>query len=211
MINKKLRIVLMVFCLLFASVSAFCVLTPVSTKAATVKKGLVKENGKYYYYVVKKNCESEKLKEKWKNIKVTKNGKTTTYRYYFGKNGAAYAGSVKFGVKTPAVKKIGSKYYGFGTDARMLKGTYIINDKFYVFNSKTGVYDNGKSTKLRKAYGYEKKASELKKLLGKPKKTEKLNGCYGNGKEYILHYPNFVLNTAENGKGVEVILGALGV
>lgn len=91
----------------------------------------------------------------------------------------------------------------------MLKGIYVINDKFYVFNSKTGVYDSVKSSKLRKAYGYEKKAATLKKLLGKPKKTEKLTGCYGNGKEYMLYYQNFVLSTGETSKGVEVIFGVL--
>lgn len=212
MIKKQIRMFLMIFCLLFTSASAVFWLTPVSTEAADTgdaKTGLVKEKGKYYYYVINKNGQSEKVTNKWKTVKVTKKGKIYSYRYYFGKNGAAYSGSVKLGVKTPAIKKIGTKYYGFDTNARMLKGIYVINDKFYVFNSKTGVYDSAKSSKLRKAYGYEKKAATLKKLLGKPKKTEKLTGCYGNGKEYMLYYQNFVLSTGETSKGVEIIFGVL--
>lgn len=212
MIKKQIRIFLMLFCFLFASVSAICWQTPVSAEAADTndaKTGLVKEKGKYYYYVINEDGQSERIINKWKNVKITKNGKTSTYRYYFGKDGAAYAGSVKLGVKTPAVRKVGTKYYGFDTYARMLKGIYIINDKFYVFNSKTGVYDSAKSLKLRKAYGYEKQAATLKKLLGKPKKTKNLTGCYGNGKEHMLYYENFVLSTGETAKGVEVIFGAL--
>ena len=111
-------------------------------------------------------------------------------------------------LKTPAVKKIDGKYYGFGVDAKMLKGTYFINEKFYVFSS-NGTFDSARSSSLRRAYGYEKKAAQLKKLLGKAKKTESLNGCYGSGKEYLIYYPNFVLNTGKNAKGVEVILSVL--
>lgn len=189
----------------------FAVCLSSTTAQAASKKGLVKEKGKYYYYIVKKDGTSEKVKETWKTVKVTKNGKTTSYKYYFGKNGAAYAGSIKNGVKVPTVKKINGRYYGFGTNARMLKGIYLINDKFYVFHSKTGIYDRTKSSKLRNAYGYEKKAETLKKLLGKPKKTEVFQGCYGNGKEFLLYYPNFVLSTGETIKGVEVIFGAMSI
>lgn len=212
MIKKQIHMFLMIFCLLFASVSAVYWLTPVSAEAAdtnAAKTGLVKEKGKYYFYVVNKDGKSEKITNKWRSVKVTSNGKTSTYRYYFGKDGAAYAGSVKLGVKTPAIRKVGTKYYGFDTYARMIKGIYVINDKFYAFNSKTGVYDSAKSSKLRKAYGYQKKAATLKKLLGKPEKTENVTGCYGNGKEHILHYQNFVLNTGETAKGVEVIFGIM--
>lgn len=212
MIKKQVKMFLMIFCLLFVSASTFFWLTPVSTEAAdtsVAKKGLVKEKGKYYYYVINADGQSEKVTNKWKTVKVTKNGKTATYKYYFGKDGAAYAGSVKLGVKTPAFRKVGTKYYGFDTYARMLKGTYFFNDKFYVFNSKTGVYDSAKSLKLRKAYGYEKKAATLKALLGKPKKTQNLTGCYGNGKEHMLYYQNFVLSTGETAKGVEVIFGVM--
>lgn len=118
-----------------------------------------------------------------------------------------------FGRKKLAVKKIGGKQYGFDTNARMIKGvaaSYLDSgEKLYAFNSKTGVYDVPKTKKIRKAYGYEKKAAPLKKLLGKPKKIKKGTGCYGNGKEYLLYYDNFVLSTGETAKGVEVIFGVM--
>ena len=63
MIKKQIKMFLMIFCLLFASASAVFWLTPVSTEAANTgdaKTGLVKEKGKYYYYVINKNGQSEK-------------------------------------------------------------------------------------------------------------------------------------------------------
>ena len=100
MIKKQIKMFLMIFCLLFVSTTAVCWMTPVTAEAASVKQGLVKENGKYYYYAVNKAGKSVKVTEKWKTVKVTKNGKTSYSRYYFGKNGAAYAGSEKLGVNT---------------------------------------------------------------------------------------------------------------
>ena len=194
------KILAVVLCMLMMLTPLASVAGTVTVQAATQTVKVKKDQKTGNRYGYDKN--NKKVTQQWG---VTASG----YRYYFGKNGAAYSGSVKLGVKTPAVKKIGTKYYGFDTNARMLKGIYVINDKFYVFNSKTGVYDSAKSSKLRKAYGYEKKAATLKKLLGKPKKTEKLTGCYGNGKEYMLYYQNFVLSTGETSKGVEIIFGVL--
>ena len=118
-----------------------------------------------------------------------------------------------FGRKKLAVKKIGGKQYGFDTNARMIKGvaaSYLNSgEKLYAFNSKTGVYDVPKTKKIRKAYGYEKKAAPLRQLLGKPIKIKKGTGCYGNGKEYLLYYNNFILSTGETAKGVEVIFGVM--
>ena len=72
MIKKQIKMFLMIFCLLFASASAVFWLTPVSTEAANTgdaKTGLVKEKGKYYYYVINKNGQSEKVTNKWKTVK----------------------------------------------------------------------------------------------------------------------------------------------
>ena len=217
MLKKSVKIILTVFCLLFVAVSAVSVDAAETTQTTqsgqtTVKKGLVKEKGKYYFYEVKEDGTSARIKNKWKNVKDAKTKKT--YRYYFGKDGAAYAGSKDmFGRKKLAVKKIGGKQYGFDTNARMIKGvaaSYLNSgEKLYAFNSKTGVYDVPKTKKIRKAYGYEKKAAPLKQLLGQPKKIKKGTGCYGNGKEYLLYYDNFVLSTGETAKGVEVIFGVM--
>lgn len=212
MLKKSAKIILTVFCLLFVSVYAVSVNAADTTQfgQATVKKGLVKEKGKYYFYEVKEDGTSVRIKNKWKNVKDAKTKKT--YRYYFGKDGAAYAGSKDmFGRKKLAVKKIGGKQYGFDTNARMIKGvaaSYLDSgEKLYAFNSKTGVYDVAKTKKIRKAYGYEKKAAPLKKLLGKPKKIQKTPICWGNTKGYVLYYDNFILETGETIEGVEVIFG----
>ena len=69
------------------------------------RQGLVKEKGKYYYYVINKNGQSEKVTNKWKTVKVTKKGKIYSYRYYFGKNGAAYSGSVEAWCKNTCSQK----------------------------------------------------------------------------------------------------------
>lgn len=203
--KKWIKILAVVLCLLFVQTTVLTVAEPISVQAATVKSGLKKENGKYYYY-----AKGVKVKKAWKTVKVTKNGKTTSYQYYFGSNGAAYAGKKVYGVNTPAVKKIDGKYYGFGVSGRMIKGTYVINEKFYVFNSKTGVYDSAKSTQLRKASAYEKDAATLRKLLGKPQKTVTSASCYGDGKDLILYYPNFMVSLYRNKQGKEIVFGVMG-
>ena len=63
MIKKQIKMFLMIFCLLFVSTTAVCWMTPVTAEAASVKQGLVKENGKYYYYAVNKAGKSVKVTE----------------------------------------------------------------------------------------------------------------------------------------------------
>lgn len=204
--KKWKKILAIMLCLLFVQAPVISLTAPVTVEAAAVKSGLKKEKGKYYFYV-----KGTKVKNAWRTIKTKSNGKTVSYRYYFGKDGAAYMGKKVSGVNVPAVKKINGNYYAFGTSARMLKGVYVINDKFYLFNKNTGVYDPGMSTQLRKASAYEKNAATLKKLLaklfGKPSKTETLDSCYGDGKDMLYYYPNFMVNTFKNTKGREIVLG----
>ena len=202
---KKIRLILCVLAMLF------CVQIPALSETVqadtTVKTGLVEKNGKYYYY----NSKGKKITNKWKVIKI--DGKK--YKYYFGKNGAAYAGKEVYGQKVYTVKKIGKKQYGFDTDGKMLKGVYLSYDsknfgyKFYAFDSKTGVLSTKKSVKLRKASEQGDKWSVLKKLLGKPQKSEELEGgCYGDGTEYLYTYKNFAVNTFKLADGsAEIVLG----
>ncbi|MDO4340421.1 MAG: hypothetical protein Q4C91_20420 [Eubacteriales bacterium] len=203
--KKWVKFLGIIFCLLLVQTSIFAVKAPAIVQAGTVKSGLKKENGRYYYY-----AEGVKVKNTWKTIKTVSNGKTISGRYFFGRDGAAYAGKKVKGAKVPAVKKIGGKYYGFGISGRMLKGTYVINEKFYVFHSKTGVYDSERSVRLRKASEYEKDAKTLRKLLGKPQKTVTRESCYGEGRESILYYPNFMVCLYKNEQGKEIVLGILG-
>lgn len=104
----------------------FCVQVPVVTMPQTamaaetaVKQGLKREGSKYYYYV-----NGVKVTNTWKTVSYTSNGKTVSYRYYFGANGAAYAGRKYNGVNMPIVKKIGNYYYAFNIYGRMLKNTF---------------------------------------------------------------------------------------
>lgn len=200
--KKWKKILALVLCLMFIQAPIVNIIQPVTVEAAAVKKGLKKEGGKYYFY-----DKGKRVKNTWKTVKVKKNGKIVSYRYYFGKNGAAYAGRLVYGLRTPAVKKINGKYYGFGISGRMIKGTYVINDKFFVFNSKTGVGDAARSKQLRKASAYQKDASALRKMLGKPKKTQVMDSCYGDGKDVLLTYPTFCVSLFRNTSGKEIVLG----
>lgn len=224
-----------------------------------VLKGLVKENGKYYYYVdgkmqkgwqnvttTKSNGQSvtyryyfgangaayaatpkqktlvKKISGKYYgfnslgrartntfcNVKLKKGKKTFTYRYYFGANGAAYAGKKSYGTAEIAVKKIKGKYYGFNLNGNMVKGTWVKGGKFYVFG-KNGVYNASLSKKLRAAAGYEKEASTLLSLIGNPKKVQVLeNTCYGDGTEMYYYYDNYFADIFKfGGTGKTIVLG----
>lgn len=193
---KRMKMIAMLLAL------ALCLQTPVCTvnvQAATVKSGLVKKSGKYYFY-----SKGAKLKNRWKS---TKSGK-----YYFGKNGAAYAGKKLYGEEVFAIKKIKGKQYGFGANAKMLKGTHVgyteaNGYQFYVFSSK-GVYSKTKSKKLNKAAEYGDKWSKLKKLLGKPSKAKEVDNCFGDGgQDFIYYYKNFTVSTHRAPSGSEVVFG----
>ncbi len=166
--------------------------------------GLAKENGKYYYYTGTK-----KAVNVFKTVKIKSSGKVYSYKYYFGKDGAAYQGKKDmFGTAVPAVKKIGSYYYGFNTSARMITGTYVINDKFYAFAS-NGRLDRTKTNKLRAASKEKANAATLRKLLGKPQKTQYYSSCYGDGKDLLLTYPHFYVSLFKDKKGKEIVLGVM--
>ncbi|MCD7743918.1 MAG: hypothetical protein LUI13_01280 [Lachnospiraceae bacterium] len=122
--------------------------TTITAQAAT-KSGLVKKNGKYYYY---KN--GKKVTNTWKTVTTTsKSGKKTKNKYYFGSNGVAVmAKSTTNATYNIKLKTIKGKKYGFDTKARLVSGIYVNenNLKFYYFNSK-GVYNAAKSKTLRAA------------------------------------------------------------
>lgn len=205
--KKCKRVCLILLFLLCVSGAVMSVASqPVSVQAATVKSGLKKENGKYYYYV-----NGKKVTNTWKTVKTEKNGQTVSYRYYFGKDGAAYAGKTEYGVKEPSIRKIQDVLYGFDVYGRMIKGTCFAKSRFYVFNSKTGKYDETKTIKLRKASAYEKDSTDLRKLLlayaGKPKKEVKTDSCYGDGKDITAYYDRFMVGYFKASSGKEIVLG----
>lgn len=213
--KKWTKILAAVLCLMMVQVAVPESVTAVQTvQAATtskVKNGLKKENGQYYYYV-----KGKKVKNTWKTVTVknSKTGKKTSYRYYFSSTGKAYKGGSIWGESYLAVKKIGGKYYGFNKSAQMVKGVCYsaygsAKKGFYVFNTKTGVYDSRKTASLRKGFIRGKSSSTLRKLLGKPLRTKKVSGCYGNGQEYMLEYSKLWVNTYKDKKGKEIVLDVI--
>lgn len=236
-----------------------------TVETPALKEGLVKENGKFYFYVKgvkQKSCWKDiervsggktvtsryyfsrsgealaaakgqgtlvkkigskyygfdiygrMIKNSFRTVKVKKKGKTSVYRYYFGSNGAAYAGKMISGTNEIAVKKVGKKYYGFSADGKMARGNWVKGNKLYAFHPKTGVYDAAKTKKLRKAAGYEKDASSLRALLGRPKKSKAVEGCYrpaSVGSEVILYYDNFMVDIFRySATGKEIVIGVMG-
>lgn len=186
--------------------NAKAVISTENTLQAAAKKNVLKrEKGKYYYY----NKNGVRVKKKWLTLK--RNGKY--YKYYFGANGAAYAGTRRYGTSVPAVKKIGSAYYGFDHQGHMLKGTYVINGRFYVFAAKNGRMNGRLSLKLRAASKKEQSTAPLKKMLKniglKPLKVLRAEGCYGDGYDILYTYKNFQISAYENPDGTEILLGLI--
>ena len=161
-------------------------------------------NGKFYYYV-----NGVKLKNRWRWVKWY--GKT--YKAYFGPTGAAYAGTRQYGALVPAVKRISGAYYGFDRVGAMLKGTYVVNNRFYVFSSQTGKLNTSISAKLRAACKYGESTATLKRILKniglKPLKVQRLEGCYGDGYDIVYTYKNFQISAHENTDGSEIFFGLI--
>ncbi len=116
--KKWKKVLVFLICLLFVQAPAVHLTAPVQAAART-KTGLVKENGKYYFY----NSNGAKVKSKWKSVKAA-NGKT--YRYYFSSDGSALTGTRT----APLLKKIGGKYYAFNSQGRAITNAWkSIKDK----------------------------------------------------------------------------------
>ena len=183
----------------------FCLMASGSVQAAG-KKGLVKEGKKYYYYQ-----KGSKVKNTWKKVK----DKGVAYKYYFGSDGAAYAGKKA----KPAIKKIKGATYAFDEKGRMIKGVVFIEKKFdndlfcytgtfYVFGKK-GKLNKTDTKKLTKLYkkviaGNTIPASEFQTILTKYGETEPLytyytgQGCDPSWDEGYFQYAHVVFAMHKN-------------
>ena len=207
--NSK-RILAVVLCMLLMLTPLAVIAETVTVQAAgpqTVKVKLDKKTGKRYGY----DENNQKVTQQWG---VTAKG----FRYYFGKNGAAYQADQdmvgKYGI---LMKKINGKYYGFDVSGHTVKGIRVGSvsmyevPKLYYFNPKTGAVDTKKTTLYRKyaatsTLGKLNNASKIKKVLGKYKKctVSKSNTCMldGNGKDVTYTYDYVQLNVVRpTGKG----------
>ena len=198
--KKTKRFLAVVLCMLLMLTPLAVVAETVTVQAAgpqTVKVKLDKKTGKRYGYE-----NNQKVTQQWG---VTAKG----FRYYFGKNGAAYQADQdmvgKYGI---LMKKINGKYYGFDVSGHTVKGIRVGSvsmyeiPKLYYFNPKTGAVDKKKTSLYRK----QNNASKIKKILGKYKKCtiSKGNTCMldGNGKDVTYTYDYVQLNVVRpTGKG----------
>lgn len=203
---KKLKkLLILVLCLAMVQVLPQSAVQPANVQAASKREGLVKseKTGRYYFY------EKGKLvKNKWKTVK-SKNGKY--YRYYFGSNGAAYAANDDLSKYNVIIKTIKGKVYGFDSYGHLAKGVYVAeNGKFYVFNTKTGIYDVKRTKNYRNAAKFKANAAVLRKYLGKPKKTETTDSCFIlGGKDVVLTYSRFIVSLCRYPNSTkEIVLGA---
>ena len=208
--KKTKRFLAVVLCMLLMLTPLAVVAETVTVQAAgpqTVKVKLDKKTGKRYGY----DENNQKVTQQWG---VTASG----YRYYFGKNGAAYQADQdmvgKYGI---LMKKINGKYYGFDVSGHTVKGIRVGSvsmyeiPKLYYFNPKTGAVDTKKTNLYRKyaaASTMTKKnnAAKIKKVLGKYKKCtiSKEDTCMlgGNGKDVTYVYDYVELNVVRpTGKG----------
>ena len=208
--KKTKRFFAVVLCMLLMLTPLAVVAETVTVQAAgpqTVKVKLDKKTGKRYGY----DENNQKVTQQWG---VTAKG----FRYYFGKNGAAYQADQdmvgKYGI---LMKKINGKYYGFDVSGHTVKGIRVGSvsmyevPKLYYFNPKTGAVDTKKTTLYRKyaatsTLGKLNNASKIKKVLGKYKKctVSKSNTCMldGNGKDVTYTYDYVQLNVVRpTGKG----------
>lgn len=208
--KKTKRFFAVVLCMLLMLTPLAVVAETVTVQAAgpqTVKVKLDKKTGKRYGY----DENNQKVTQQWG---VTAKG----FRYYFGKNGAAYQADQdmvgKYGI---LMKKINGKYYGFDVSGHTVKGIRVGSvsmyeiPKLYYFNPKTGAVDKKKTSLYRKyaatsTMAKRNNASKIKKVLGKYKKCtiSKSNTCMldGNGKDVTYTYDYVQLNVVRpTGKG----------
>lgn len=208
--KKTKRFLAVVLCMLLMLTPLAVVAETVTVQAAepqTVKVKLDKKTGKRYGY----DKNNQKVTQQWG---VTAKG----FRYYFGKNGAAYQADQdmvgKYGI---LMKKINGKYYGFDVSGHTVKGIRVGSvsmyevPKLYYFNPKTGAVDKKKTSLYRKyaatsTLAKQNNASKIKKVLGKYKKCtiSKSNTCMldGNGKDVTYTYDYVQLNVVRpTGKG----------
>ena len=208
--KKTKRFLAVVLCMLLMLTPLAVVAETVTVQAAepqTVKVKLDKKTGKRYGY----DENNQKVTQQWG---VTAKG----FRYYFGKNGAAYQADQdmvgKYGI---LMKKINGKYYGFDVSGHTVKGIRVGSvsmyeiPKLYYFNPKTGAVDKKKTSLYRKyaatsTLAKQNNASKIKKVLGNYKKCtiSKGNTCMldGNGKDVTYTYDYVQLNVVRpTGKG----------
>lgn len=206
--KKSKKIFAVVLCLLLMLTPLASIAVPTTVQAAA-KTTLKQKDGEIFAYE-----NGKKVSSQWRTI-----GK---YKYYFGKDGAAYQADRSMGGKhCIVIKTINKKKYAFDISGHMVTGARVGSTslygmpKLFYFNTKTGAYDASKTAKYRKAattstFKKSNSAATIKKLLGKAKKVSVNKGtsCFldGNGKDVQYTYEHIILNVFRpNGSSRELV------
>ncbi len=165
--------------------------------AAAGKTGLVTSGQKVYYYQ-----NGQKAKNCWKTVK--------GYKYYFGKNGVAYAAPKAPGKsKNVVCKTIKGAKYCFDQKGHLMKnGLYadMAGNAYYV--AKSGKVNVTRTKKIQKALTYLSDARKIRAYLGTPKKTSASSSCFRDGgTDLLLTYQYVMLSLYRDDKsGEELVL-----
>ena len=199
---KKIKIGIAVLAVgLCLQVPAAVVMEAPKAEAAE-KSGLVKSKKKYFYYK-----KGKKVKNKWLNVKV----KGTKYRFYFGKNGAAYTGVKKikgktycFNAKAQMQKNCWyKKTYYLGTSGAAYTGFRAIDGLLYAFGE-NGKLDAEKTQFLQQCSRQGADAAALKAVIGEPIRTSYMPSCMTyegqSGDDGIWEYGDFSVYTFRYGE-----------
>lgn len=196
----------------------------------SIVDGLIEKDGYYYYYENGKMVTDKWILSDGNKYYLKKNGRAAVASYKI--KGKYYVFNNQGQLIQPETKKIASveidgaiKKYYVSTEGTAVSGwtadrTYycyesgvaatgiiVIDGKFYCFGE-SGKYNKQKTKKIRKAAKYKKPFANLKKIIGKPDKAKYYSSCYGNGKDGILTYDNFIIFTFKPAKGKEIFMGA---
>ena len=149
-----------------------------AVQAEAVQEGFEKKSGHCFYYQ-----DGKKVTNTWKSLEAD-GGR---YRFYFGKNGAAYQAKKLYkDAYNVKLYKIERKQYGFDNYAHLAgPGIYLDSMYRFVVLGKGGVYDAKKSGKLRRQlriYSDVRKVSKkmynhVVSLLGKPVSVRRSSSC----------------------------------
>ena len=183
------RVLLLILCCMLLQPGSVCA-------KASGESGLVTSGKKIYYYE-----NGQKAENCWKKIK--------GYKYYFGKNGAAYAAPKASKMKKNVVcRTIGGARYCFDQKGRLMKkGLYadVTGNAFWVKNGKV---DEARTKKIQKAAEYLADAQKIRNYLGEPKKTSASSSCFRDGgTDLMLTYPYVILSLyRDDENGEELVL-----
>ena len=140
------KILAVVLCMLMMLTPLASVAGTVTVQAATQTVKVKKDQKTGNRYGYDKN--NKKVTQQWG---VTASG----YRYYFGKNGAAYQADPymvgKYGI---LIKKIGTQYYGFDVNGHTVKGIRVgrINMYCFHYNKRSIFHSSGGSPFLYRTW-----------------------------------------------------------